>query len=899
MKLVNPLILVDGSQYLFRAYNATPDMRTSRGFPTNAIRGVASMLRKLVRQNPDATVVVVFDAPGKTFRDEVFSEYKANRPPMEDDLRVQIEPIHEFVDAMGLPRIVVPNVEADDVMGTLASQATVAQRDTVISSSDKDLAQLVSDHVYLEDSMSDTTLDRAGVFEKFEVNPEQIIDYLALMGDKVDNIPGIPGVGKKTAAKWLQEHGDLDAVIATAGDVKGKIGEKLRANLDLLPLSRELATIKCDVEMEHSIDNLAQQPMDFERLFELCEKYEFRQLRDQLADDSGAGRSQSAVEDFEVDVVEVTSVDALAELKAKLHEAGRFAVFAVGSSENTRNHTLHALGLSVDETRVWYVPLGNSIAEPRLDAQVALKELQDAFGTAELTLITHDVKRLRHCLGSYDVALRANVEDVMLMSYVLNSIGHGEHRLKGIAGTLLDRTIQDSTDLLGTRTKRITYEAVEPAALKQYTAEQVSAITALYTMMSERLDDMEELQAVYRDVELPLEPYLWDMERHGTIVDSDVLESLRIELESRKDQLVERAYTLAGHEFNLGSPKQLEVVLYDELGLRAPRASKSGSRSTKEEVLSGLTGDHELPQVILDYRATTKLISTYIAGLTREINPTTKRIHTSYSQANASTGRLASINPNLQNIPIRTADGRRVREAFVAPPGHVLLTADYSQIELRVMAHITEDPGLSEAFNNRVDIHQATAAEVFGVSLDGVDEEQRRSAKAINFGLMYGMSAFGLARNLGINQAQAKAYIEAYFTRYPNVQNYVKLTQENGQKHGYVETIYGRRIYLRDINARNHMQRQAAERLAINAPVQGSAADIIKLATIRVGAWLREAVLDIAMILQVHDELVFEVGEADLATAQEKIPELMRDAVELRVPLEVDLGAATNWSAAH
>ena len=899
MNLENPLILVDGTQYLFRAYNALPEMRTSRGFPTHAIRGVVMMLRKLVREYPTGTVVVVFDGPGKTFRDTIFPEYKANRPPIEDDLLVQFDPVYEFVDAMGLPRLEVADVEADDVIGTLATQATTAKRDTLISSSDKDLAQLVTEHVHLQDTMSDNTLDPDGVLEKFEVKPEQIIDYLALMGDKVDNIPGIPGVGKKTAAKWLQTHGDLATIIATSDDVKGKVGEKLRAHLDQLPLAQELATIKCDVELEHTIDNLEHQPMNLPELLELCQKYEFRQLRDQFNEDAGVTEPtpETSVSETEVDVL--TTIQQLDDIVDQISAARTFAVFAVTSRHTTLDHTLHGLSLSIGSDRVCYVPCGASLTEPGLAADEALSKLRDIFESANLTLVTHDIKSLRHTLQGFGINVQTTVHDIMLMSYVLNSIGHGEHRLKGIAGTVLDRTIKDSTDLLGSGAKRISFDAADPIAVRQYASEQVITIDALYKEMNTRLDEIETLRSIYDDVEIPLEPFLWDMEHHGTLVDPDVLESLRSELEARKDSLVDRAYELAGHEFNLGSPKQLEVVLYDELLLPAPRASKSGSRSTKEEVLSGLTENHELPQVILDYRATTKLISTYIAGLSREINPTTKRIHTSYSQANASTGRLASVNPNLQNIPIRTADGRRVREAFVAPSEHLLLTADYSQIELRVMAHLTDDPGLTEAFMNRVDIHQATAAEVFGITLDAVTEDQRRSAKAINFGLMYGMSAFGLARNLEIPQYQAKEYIDAYFNRYPNVQDYVQATKEHGKQHGFVETIYGRRIYLRDINARNPMVRQAAERLAINAPVQGSAADIIKKATICVGEWLNASELDIEMILQVHDELVFEVAEADLEEAKERIPALMRTAVDLAVPLEVDLGVAQNWSAAH
>ena len=601
----------------------------------------------------------------------------------------------------------------------------------------------------------------------------------------------------------------------------------------------------------------------------------------------------------EFEIVDITTLEQLAEVATQLTTTGSFSIFAVVTSFSPLDHTLHGFGLSIGNKRVWYVQCGASLTEPGLAPKDAMAQLRGVLEDPSLTLVTHDAKALRHVLRSFDIVLQTGIQDVMLMSYVLNSIGHGEHRLKGIAGTVLDLSIMDSTDLLGSGVKRISFDQADAKRLRRYVAEQCTAMLAVFTEMSKRLTEAPTLQSIYNQVELPLEPFLCDMEQHGTIVDPQVLESLRVELELRRELRIQRAHELAGHTFNLGSPKQLETVLYDELNLPAPRASKSGRRSTNEEVLSGLTQINELPQLILDYRATSKLISTYIVALLRETNTRTYRIHTTYSQANASTGRLASNNPNLQNIPIRTTDGRRVREAFVAPPGHVLLTADYSQIELRVMAHITDDPGLTDAFTSNLDIHQATAAEVFGLPVDSVNKDQRRSAKAINFGLMYGMSAFGLARTLEIPQYQAREYIDAYFTRYPNVQDYVQATKEIGKLNGYVETIYGRRIYLRDIHARNPMLRQGAERLAINAPVQGSAADIIKMATIRVGNWLAECGLDIAMILHVHDELVFEVAEKDLEEASTNIPQLMRSAAELKVPLEVALGVGSNWSAAH
>lgn len=906
----NPLILVDGTQYLFRAFHAYNEMRTPLGFPTNAIHGVVSMLRSLVRNYPEATVVVIFDAPGKTFRDDIYPQYKANRPPMDEDMRVQIKPIHEFVKAMGLPMLEIPGVEADDVMGTLARQATENQQPAYIASSDKDLAQLVNEHVSQFDSManqiSDTLLDARGVFEKFEVRPDQIIDYLALMGDKVDNIPGIPGVGKKTAAKWLQEHGDLETVMANADQVKGKVGERLREHMDMLPLSKELATINCHVELEQPLESLNHKDVDVDRLFELFAEYNFRTLKARFEEDLNLtpGTSSSIDDEPVVAVREITNLEQWKACAQQIEDQGEVAIFLMSTDKTILDRNLEVMALSHGDGAVSYLSFidkGLESGGRGLSAHDALHTLQPIFENESLRLIVHDVKSLRHLLRSYGITLKNEIHDVMLESYVLNSVGHGEHRIKGIAGSILERTIPDRTDLLGTGRNQIELKDVAPEALCKFVANQAAVVHELHNAMRDRLQDTQSLSTIYESLELPLEPYLCGMEQHGAIVSPSVLKQLNDELEVRKQRLLEEAYEHVGYEFNLGSPKQLAEVLYDKLNLESTKNTKtrSGNRSTNEDILKELVHYHPLPQLVLDFRATTKLMNTYIAGLLREINPRTERVHTTFSQANASTGRLASVNPNLQNIPIRTHDGRRVREAFVAPSDHVLMTVDYSQIELRVMAHMTDDPGLTEAFSNQMDVHQATAAEVFATPFDQVDEDQRRSAKAINFGLMYGMSAFGLARELGIPQSQAKRYIDMYFKRYPNVQDYVTLTKENGKANGYVETIYGRRIYLRDINARNPMRRQAAERLAINAPVQGSAADIIKKATIRVGDWLKDANVDVTMILQVHDELVFEVADNDIEAAKTHIPELMRTAAELKVPLEVDVGWATNWSDAH
>ena len=900
----NPLILVDGSQYLFRAYNAIPKkMYTSKGFPTHVVRGVAMMLRKLMINNRDATIVVVFDGPGKTFRDRIYSDYKANRPPMEEELRVQIQPTLDFIEAMGLPQLIIEDVEADDVIGTLATQATERGLPTVISSSDKDLAQLVSDHVSLENSMTGVKLDRDGVIDKFGVAPEQIIDYLALMGDSVDNIPGIPSVGPKTAAKWLNEFDTLDGVKANADKVKGKVGEKLRENMHLLDRSRELTTIKCDVEMPYDIDTLAHKPIDMERIRELCIQYELRLMLEQFEDVHGAAESLGEDESNQpkADIKFVSTVSDLEVVVNNLGSLSEYNLYILADFDSPVQNRIFGICLGADDQPISVLRFNPDeiTANDSIQLTDALELLKPLFEDAKKTLVTYDVKTTRHLLLTNDIHLANPVNDVMLASYVLNSVTYGQHSLRGIAGALLDRSIPDDRDLLGRGQKRQTYSLIDDDALAKYVAHQVTTIQAANKLLMQKLKESETLWHIYNQVELPLEPYLCAMEQHGTLIDHGVLDDLKEELEARKESLTQQAYEHAGKEFKINSPKQLQVILFDELGLTPPATSKSGNRSTSEDVLSKIVHEHPLPQVVLDFRATTKLISTYVVALSNLTDPNTHRIHTTYLQANASTGRLASNNPNLQNIPIRTRDGRRVREAFIAPEGHLLLTADYSQIELRVMAHLTEDPGLTQAFQSGVDIHQATASQVFGTPLDQVDEDMRRNAKVINFGLMYGMSAFGLAKNLEIPQSEARIFMKAYFEQFPNVQNYVDETKETARDQGYVETILGRRIHLRDIAASDHMARQAAERLAINAPVQGSAADIIKKATISVGQWLDSTSLDVNMILQVHDELVFEVAEDHIEEAQEEIGSRMLAALPLNVPLEVDFGIASNWSAAH
>lgn len=887
-----PLILVDGSSYLFRAFYALPDLRTTRGFPTGAIRGVISMLRRLQKDYPNSSVVVVFDAPGKTFRDEIFEEYKANRPSMPDDLAVQIQPIHEIIDLMGLPRLVIEGVEADDVIGTLAAEATAKNQTTIISTSDKDLAQLVNNHVTLVDTMKNESLNREGVLEKFGVGPERIIDYLALMGDKVDNIPGVPSVGPKTAAKWLAQFESLDGLIEHADEIKGKVGEKLREHMSQLPLSQELATIKCDVELPVKIEELQNSTADQESLVSQFEEFELRTFLEDMQAPISIDESMTQVE---TELVKTESQ--LEKLLDDAHEKGRMAI------------TLHVdagpeivgIGLCADSKRAAYVLLkhANNPEKISLTLEQALPHLRSVLEDPQVEKVCHDAKNIRHVIARHDLALNGPVQDVMLASYVLNSVVSGGHSLRGIAGEHLAKTLQDERDIRGTGAKRLAFKVVDVDTLVNYAGESSQSLLLAEQTLSQKIEREPRLKELYESLELPLEPALYRMERQGCLVDPTVLKNLGLKLQERMGHLTSRAHELAGRAFNLGSPKQLQEILYDELQLPAPRKTKSGNRSTAEDILIDLQREHELPSVILEYRAASKLKSTYTDNLQQQINPLTRRIHTTFQQANASTGRLASADPNLQNIPIRTEDGKHVREAFIAPEGSVLVAADYSQIELRVMAHLANDPGLTSAFKQQLDIHQATAAEVFNIEIDQVSSNDRRNAKAINFGLMYGMSPFGLARNLGIPQDLARDYIDSYFEKYPNVKDFMDTMKQTAKQNGYVETLFGRRIYLNDIASNNVPRRQAAERLAINAPVQGTAADIIKRATIATDAWLAQTEIDAKLILQVHDELVFEVKEDVVEELRIGVAEHMTGAADLSVDLVVDFGVGSNWAEAH
>ena len=892
-----PLLLVDGSSYLFRAFHALPDLRTLDGFPTGAVRGVIAMLRKLMDDFAGSPVAVVFDAGGRTFRDDIYSEYKANRPPMSDDLRVQIEPIHDIIRAMGLPLLHVAGVEADDVIGTLASQATASSRRTVISTGDKDMAQLVSEHVTLVNTMSDTTLDEAGVADKYGVPPGRIADYLALMGDSVDNIPGVPKVGPKTAAKWLTQFGTLDDVIARADEVKGKVGENLRGALETLPMSRELTTIRCDLELEFGIADLTSGEQDTERLVELFERFDFQAWAEEL----GGGRTVELAREYPV-------VDSLAALNELLAKAKSVRHLALGVQTGPgRFMDAHPVGFAfgVDGDDVVYVPVGHDLVVAQ--SQLSLGEVVDAarpvLEDPHVAKTGQNLKHARNILEGLGVSLAGIANDTMLESYVLDSVGARRHQLQDLAQKYLGAQPISFEDIAGKGAKQLGLHQVGVAEAAGFAGGALDAACRLHEVLRPKLEQAGRLAEVYESIELPLVDVLSRMERTGAYVDSGLLREQSHALSKRMEGLAEAAFAEAGHEFNLGSPKQLQEILYGEMGLPPLGKTRKGQRSTAEDVLVQLAGDgHALPQLILDHRAASKLKSTYTDSLPHEINQRTGRIHTSYNQAVAATGRLSSADPNLQNIPIRTADGRQIRQAFVAPPGRRLIAADYSQIELRIMAHLSGDEGLLRAFETGQDIHRATAAEVFRLPLGEVSEDQRRSAKAINFGLIYGMSSFGLAKQLDVTRRVAQEYIDRYFIRYPGVARYMDEVRGQAREAGFVETVFGRRLYLPDIRARQAPRRQAAERTAINAPMQGTAADIIKRAMIEVDGYLegvRDEGVEARMIMQVHDELVLEVDEGSVGEVKAGVTALMQAAADLSVPLLVEAGVGQNWDEAH
>ncbi len=896
------LVLVDGSSYLYRAFHALPPLANTRGEPTGALHGVLNMINKLVRERPDACVVVVFDAPGRTFRDELFEHYKASRPPMPDELKSQVAPILTAVQAMGLPLLRIDGVEADDVIGTLCRQCTAAGRNVLVSTGDKDLAQLVDDQVTLVNTMTDTILDRAGVKAKFDVWPEQIVDYLALVGDASDNIPGVPKVGPKTAAKWLNEWQSVDRLLKHAAEIKGKVGDSLREHVEQLALSRQLATIRVDLDLPFTVGDLRISPPDLRALHELYGRYELKSLLRQLGErtDAPAPTAPGTATSAEVSYETVLDRECFARWLAALRNAQVVAFDTETTGLDYMNAELVGLSFAVEPGKAAYVPVAHDYpgAPAQLSRDEVLDALKDWLQDPARKKVGHHLKYDAHILARYGIALAGMAFDSMLESYVLNSVAT-RHDMDSAARHYLGIETIHYEDVAGKGAKQRTFNEVALDQAAPYAAEDADVTLRLHSKLWPMLAETPALRRVYEEIEQPLVPVLLRMEETGVLIDPRMLAIQSGELAARMAALEQEAHALAGGPFNLGSPKQLQEILFDKLRLPVLRKTPKGQPSTAEDVLVELAEEYDLPRVIMDYRGMSKLKSTYTDKLPEQVNTRTGRVHTSYHQAVAATGRLSSTDPNLQNIPIRTPEGRRIRQAFVAPEGHRLLAADYSQIELRIMAHLSADEGLLRAFADGHDVHRATAADVFGMPQDEVTADQRRSAKAINFGLMYGMSAFGLAKQLGIGRADAQDYMDLYFARYPGVKAYMDDTRATARRQGYVETVFGRRLYLPEINSRNAPQRQYAERSAINAPMQGTAADIIKRAMLAVDRWLSGAGIDARMIMQVHDELVFEVAEADAEMLGAMVTGLMCAAAELRVPLAVDTGSGANWDQAH
>ncbi|WP_176508403.1 MULTISPECIES: DNA polymerase I [Pseudomonas] len=911
-----PLVLVDGSSYLYRAFHALPPLTTSKGMPTGAVKGVLNMLKSLRKQYPDSLFAVVFDAKGGTFRDAMFAEYKANRPSMPDDLRVQVEPLHASVRALGYPLLCVEGVEADDVIGTLARSSATQGRPVIISTGDKDMAQLVDGHVTLVNTMTGSVLDVAGVHEKFGVGPEHIIDFLALMGDKVDNIPGVPGVGEKTAVGLLTGIGgglsdlyaNLDKVPTLAIRGAKTLPAKLEEHRDAAFLSYELATIKCDVPLEVEVEALVCGEPDREALLALYTEMEFKSWIAEVQRDAVKTGEPVAVIEAPAATVEPKYETVLDQARfdvwlEKLRQAPLFAFDTETTSLDAQQAQLVGVSFAVEPHEAAYVPLAHDYegAPAQLDREAVLLALKPLLEDPAKAKVGQNAKYDINILANSSPAIdmRGVAYDTMLESYVLNSTAT-RHDMDSLALKYLDHTTIAFEDIAGKGAKQLTFNQINLDKAGPYAAEDADITLRLHHALQARLAQTPSVQPVLMDIEMPLVPVLAKIERQGALVDAALLQVQSGELGVKMAELEQRAYALAGEEFNLGSPKQLGAILYDKLGMPVLSKTAKGQPSTAEAVLDELAEQgYPLPEVLMQYRSLSKLKSTYTDKLPGQINPRTGRIHTSYQQAVAATGRLSSSDPNLQNIPIRTAEGRRIRQAFVASPGYKLLAADYSQIELRIMAHLAKDEGLLHAFRNDLDVHRATAAEVFGVALEDVTTDQRRSAKAINFGLIYGMSAFGLAKQIGVDRKQSQDYIDRYFARYPGVLAYMERTRAQAAEQGFVETLFGRRLYLPDINAKNPALRKGAERTAINAPMQGTAADIIKRAMVNVDNWLSESGLDARVILQVHDELVLEVREDLVEQVKDEIRTHMSNAAQLDVPLVVEAGVGSNWDEAH
>ncbi len=922
------LILIDGSSYLYRAFHALPPLTNTQGEPTGALYGVVSMLRATLRAKPDY-LAFVCDAPGPTFRNTMYAEYKANRPPMPDDLRAQVQPMLDVVGALGFPILCESGVEADDVIGTLARLAQAQGIEVLVSTGDKDLAQLVTPRITLVNTMHNSTLDEAGVMHKFGVRPDQIIDFLTLTGDTIDNVPGVTKCGPKTAAKWLAEYGNLDGVIANADQIGGKIGEYLREALPHLPLSRALVTIKTDVALPMAPTDLTQREQDTALLRALYARYEFKTALKELdsataATDGGIDSShdaavasvdkRSTLEPAATDAAGpagatglafpgryelVTTTVRLDAWREKLRHAELIAFDTETTSIDAMRAEIVGISFSVELGVACYIPLGHDYpgAPAQLDRELVLHTLQPIFEDPARPKLGQNAKYDINILAHYGITVRGVQHDSMLESYVWNATAT-RHDMDTLAKKYLGYDTVKYTDVAGKGARQISFSQVDLDTACRYAAEDADVTFRLHAALWPKLQSIPALQTVYTDIEMPLVPVLAAMERRGVLIDGDALRVQSQQLGKRMLELQTQAQTLAGHEFNLESPKQLQAVLFDELGLQAKLKTPTGQPSTNEEALEAIADTHELPRVILDYRTLAKLRSTYTDKLSSIVNPRTGRVHTSYHQGSVATGRLSSSDPNLQNIPVRTEEGRRIRQAFIAPPGWVVMAADYSQVELRIMAHLSGDEGLLRAFHTGGDVHRATAAEVFGVPPEEITTNQRRAAKAINFGLMYGMSAFGLARALSVDRGEASEYMTRYFTRYPSVHGFMESTREQAHRDGYVQTLFGRRLYLENLASRNHALRQGAERAAVNAPMQGTAADIIKRAMISLASWL-EGRDDAHMLMQVHDELVLEVRADAVDDVRAAVIERMSGAAALAVPLVVDVGTGKNWDEAH
>ncbi len=892
------LILVDGSYYMFRAYHVRQlqQLNNAKGEPTGAIFGVINMLKKLIEEYQPDYFAIMFDARGKNFRHQLYPEYKANRPPMPEDLACQIQPIHNIIDASGIPKLIIDGVEADDVIATLAKQAEAADIKTLISTGDKDLAQLVNDHITILNTMQNVTLDRQGVIDKFGIGPELILDYLTLIGDTADNVPGIPKVGPKTAVKWLTEYGDLDNIVENADSIKGKVGESLRQHIPNLALSKELITLKYDVELEFKPDELLIGEADQKALKEQYQQWEFRSWLDALTGTEADEKKPEITHDYQIVRDEKSFLTWVSRLKAcKL-----FAFDTETTSLDYISAEIVGLSFAIQSDEAAYVPLAHDYpgAPTQLDRGFVLQTLKPLLEDPALKKVGQNLKYDMNVLANYNIALNGIAHDSMLQSYVLNSTAT-RHNMDALASKYLQTETIHFEDIAGKGAKQLSFNQVSIEDAGSYAAEDADITLRLHETLWKELAADQALKSLYETIEIPLITVLSNMECNGVNIDSQMLLEQSHELNEKMQAIEQDAHKLAGEVFNISSPKQIQTILYEKMKLPVLSKTPKGQASTAESVLQELADDYELPGLILNFRSLSKLKSTYTDKLPQEVNPGTGRVHTSYHQAVAATGRLSSSDPNLQNIPVRTEEGRRIRQAFIAEKGYCLLAADYSQIELRIMAHLSADERLLEAFTNQEDVHKTTAAEVFAVNVDKVNSDQRRAAKAINFGLIYGMSAFGLAKQLGIQRSEAKTYSDRYFERYPGVKNYMDTIREQAHEQGYVETLFHRRLYLPEINAKNAMRRQYAERTAINAPMQGTAADIIKRAMIDVHDWLIKRNFKTRMIMQVHDELVLEVADDELDTVKTVINELMVNAAELSVPLEVDIGVGSNWNDAH